>query len=162
MPPCCNVVLRWRLAAQALTSDQKQAMNRTHLSLIIAGFLTVPTPLMAGDTSPDKLGYPTQVALSQVDNRWIYRHFPTGLRLYVYDLDEPGKSNCTLSCSAAWPPVEAPADAVAVGHWTPIARPDSSRRQWAYKGRPVYVRYHDSIEKPSGDGRDGVWHFLEP
>ena len=115
----------------------------------------------AGTTPPAKSEHPGEVALIQEGNNWAYKHFPTNLRLYIYDKDQPGKSLCNNDCSYAWPPVIAHEDAKPMGDWT-IVRRDDGRSQWAYKGRPVYVRFHDSPETPTGDGVDGAWHFLEP
>ena len=53
------------------------------------------------------------------------------------------------------------ADKNNVGSWTIIKRDDGTR-QWAYKGQPVYTLFHDNVEKPIGNGVEGVWHFLEP
>ena len=114
-----------------------------------------------GATPPTNLEHPGQVALMESAAGWYYVHFPTSLRLYVFDLDTDGKSTCNFGCSSAWPPLLAPDDAESIGHWTVLVREDG-RKQWAYKDRPVYLRYHDSPSKPTGDGVDGVWHFLEP
>ncbi len=87
------------------------------------------------------------------------RHFPTRLRLYTYDGDRPGVSMCYAPCSGAWPPVRAPDGAEQIGDWTVVPRTDGSP-QWAYRGKPVYVRYHDHPDTPVGDGMDGVWRII--
>jgi predicted lipoprotein with Yx(FWY)xxD motif len=66
----------------------------------------------------------------------------TGRALYFYDKDEDGVSKCVGQCVTAWPPLTPAADAKEGGGWTIITRPDGGR-QWAYKGRPVYVFYRD-------------------
>ena len=128
-------------------------------ALIACG--TLPLAVTAATTAPDKLEHPGQVALMQDEKGWNYVHFPTSLRLYVYDKDVEGKIACVSECSYQWPPIVAPSDATPLGDWTLVQR-DDGRRQWAYKGRPIYVRYHDSPGAPSGNGFDGLWHFLEP
>jgi predicted lipoprotein with Yx(FWY)xxD motif len=117
---------------------------------------TGPTPSRVDGAT----GYPGEVALSQEGpNRWVYRRFPGGQRLYVYDRDTDGKSACNFGCDGARPPVYAPPEAQPKGLWTVIVRSDGTR-QWAYKGHPVYSYYHDDPETPSGDGEGGVWHIL--
>jgi predicted lipoprotein with Yx(FWY)xxD motif len=112
--------------------------------------------------TPEKIEHPAEVALVQLESSaWRYVQFPSNLRLYVFDGDSPGKSACNVGCEGAWPPLKAPEDAKPVGNWTPFARHDG-RKQWAYKGRPVYIRFHDSPAFATGNGVDGTWHFLEP
>jgi len=119
------------------------------------------SPARSGTTAPDKLEHPGEVALVEGPDGWAYQHFPSNLRLYVFDKDPAGKSTCNVGCSEAWPPLIAPDDAPLVGDWTKVVREDG-RKQWAYKGHPVYLRYHDSPVVSTGNGVDGVWHFLEP
>jgi predicted lipoprotein with Yx(FWY)xxD motif len=138
----------------------KMAVGLLGLALTLAGGATkaqtVPTPT-GSDTG---MGYPEEVALSQEgDKGWVYRRFPGGKRLYVYDRDKDGQSLCNKDCEGARTPVYAKPDAQPKGLWTVIARYDGTR-QWAYKGRPVYTLYHDDPSAPSGDGEGGVWHIL--
>jgi predicted lipoprotein with Yx(FWY)xxD motif len=123
-------------------------------------------PALVGAAVPaaaqDKLEHPGVVALSEESGGRLYRHFPTSLRLYVYDKDSPGLSACNAGCSSAWPPLIAEeGSAKRIGDWTQFKREDG-RQQWAYKSRPVYLRYHDTPDAPQGDGVDGVWHLLKP
>lgn len=112
--------------------------------------------------APEHLEHPGEVALHEAaPGLWRYRTFPALMPLYVYDQDSPGQSNCYRGCKAAWPPVKAREDAEPVGDWTIIIRSDKLR-QWAYKGRPVYLRYHDRVGAPLGDGEEGEWHLLQP
>jgi predicted lipoprotein with Yx(FWY)xxD motif len=81
-----------------------------------------------------------------------------GMTLYQLDKDEPGKSNCYDKCAANWPPFAAPADAMAEGDWSVVARTDGSK-MWAYKGHPLYLWIKDT--KPgdtTGEGVANVWH----
>ena len=116
----------------------------------------------AAELQPEQTAHPGTVALVQYGDDWVYVHAETSLRLYVFDEDPPGKSTCNAGCAAAWPPLfidreDAPET---LGFWSIIKR-DDGRRQWAYKDRPVYLRYHDSLQKPVGLGYEG-WNFLEP
>lgn len=138
-------------------------MRVASAALFTCALLCWTTGVVSGaEKAPVKLQHPAEAALIEDPaHGWIYRHFPTGLRLYVFDGDSAGKSKCNLGCDTAWPPLIAPADAKTTGDWTPLVR-DDGRKQWAYKGRPVYTRIHDSPAKPSGDGVEGAWHLLEP
>ena len=85
-----------------------------------------------------------------------------GMTLYTFDRDPLGKSACNAQCAANWPPLVAPAGARPAGDYTILAR-DDGRRQWAYKGKPLYVRSKD--EKPgdqSGEAFDNVWRVARP
>jgi predicted lipoprotein with Yx(FWY)xxD motif len=109
----------------------------------------------------ENLPYPAEVSLIHRRTGWLFRASPSNLRLYTYDRDSPGKSACNGACSATWPPLLAPAGATPLGDWTVVTR-DDGRQQWAYKGHPAYIRQNDSVNKPTGDGIDGAWHFLKP
>lgn len=135
-------------------------MRTSRLALIACVLLVIPLRPATG-AEPAKKDHPGEVALSDIGGDWVYRHFPSALRLYVFDGDKPGQLGCRIECASAWPPVVAPDNAKSVGDWTTIVR-DDGRKQWAYKVRPAYVRYHDTPETPTGDGVDGVWHLLIP
>ena len=106
--------------------------------------------------------HPGSVALHEsAPGKWVYRTFPSLMPLYVYDGDSLGVSNCYKGCSGVWPPLKVDADAVEVGNWKILMRTDG-RRQWVYKGRPVYLRYHDDPANPVGDGEEGKWHLIQP
>jgi len=88
------------------------------------------------------------------------RHFPSRLRFYTYDRDTPGVSQCFDGCASAWPPVRNVENSPPVGEWTLVQRKDGPP-QWAYRGAPLYFKYHDQPDAPAGDGHDGVWHILK-
>ncbi len=88
-----------------------------------------------------------------------------GMTLYVWDNDltVPGKIQCVGVCVMSWPPMLAgPAD-TPTGEYTLMVREDG-KKQWAYKGRPLYLWVND--KKPgdrTGDGfRAGTWHLVRP
>jgi len=84
-----------------------------------------------------------------------------GMTLYTFDRDSGGKSACNGPCATNWPPVTAGADAKASGDWTIITRDDGAK-QWAYKGKPVYLWSKDA--KPgdmTGDNFNNVWHVVK-
>lgn len=85
-----------------------------------------------------------------------------GRSLYTFDKDQSGKSECTLLCAVAWPPLVAPVSAKAFGQWTVTTRP-SGVMQWVYKGSPLYTYRFDSKRGDiRGDGAEGVWHLARP
>lgn len=90
---------------------------------------------------------------------------PAGMSLYWWDNDltVPGKIMCTGPCTLTWPPFFAADDARTAGDYAIITREDG-KKQWAYKGRPLYRWLND--QKPgdrTGDGfRGGTWHLAKP
>jgi predicted lipoprotein with Yx(FWY)xxD motif len=85
-----------------------------------------------------------------------------GMTLYIFDKDEPNKTNCYDQCAVNWPPLMAGDGAMAEGDWTIVDRTDGTK-MWAYKGKPVYLWIKDT--KPgdiTGDGVGGVWHLATP
>jgi predicted lipoprotein with Yx(FWY)xxD motif len=150
-----------------VTFSKEQVMRNLIHALIPCTFIFLTTGgATLAASSPTHLDHPEAVALNAIPGGgFTYRQFPTNLPLYHYDGDKPGKSNCNEGCSSAWPPLlVSEASKRVVGDWTIVKRNDG-REQWAYKGRPIYTRFHDSIDTPSGDGVDGPagkWRLLEP
>ena len=89
--------------------------------------------LRVGDTG-DPLGRSECTDAKTTVNSGFMSPYPPGLQLP--DLDS------RLSCTQAWPPVLAAADAKAVGKWTLIKR-DDGRKQWAYEGHALYTSILD-------------------
>ncbi len=88
----------------------------------------------------------------------------TGMTLYTFDKDASGsgKSACNGPCAANWPPLMAAPDAKPGGDYTIVTRDDGGR-QWAHKGKPLYLWVKDA--KPgdrTGDGFNNVWHVARP
>ncbi|HEX5126930.1 MAG TPA: hypothetical protein VFW00_09325 [Rhodocyclaceae bacterium] len=87
-----------------------------------------------------------------------------GMTLYTYDKDTAGsnKSVCNGPCAINWPPLMAKDTDQPVGDWTTITR-DDGKKQWSYKGRPIYGWIKDT--KPgdkTGEGVGGAWHVAKP
>lgn len=82
----------------------------------------------------DPLGESTCTGTKTTVNSGFMSPYPPGLILP--DLDS------RLSCTQAWPPVIAPAEAQPIGKWTLIRRQDG-RKQWAYDGQPLYTSILD-------------------
>ena len=86
---------------------------------------------------------------------------PAGMTLYTFDRDAAGsgKSACNGPCAALWPALMVSGDAKATGDWSIVTRDDGAR-QWAYKGKALYLWSKD--QKPgdkTGDGFNKVWHI---
>jgi len=86
-----------------------------------------------------------------------------GMTLYTFDNDVPGsgKSKCNGPCAALWPPALAAADAKPEGDLTIVTRDDGAK-QWAYKGKPIYL--YSADKKPgdaTGDNFKDVWHVIK-
>ena len=78
------------------------------------------------------------------------------------DMADSGKSVCNGDCAAKWPPLMAAASDKASGNYSIVTRDDGSK-QWAYKGKPLYLWFKD--QKPgdmTGDGVNNVWHTAKP
>jgi len=87
-----------------------------------------------------------------------------GMTLYTFDKDEAGKgkSVCNGPCATNWPPLTASGEAKATGDYSIIARDDGAK-QWAYKGKPLYLWAKDQkAGDKTGDGFNGVWHTAKP
>lgn len=89
---------------------------------------------------------------------------PNGMTLYTFDRDAAGsgKSVCNGPCAANWPPLTAADAATTSGDYSVITR-DDGKKQWAYKGKPLYFWAKDS--KPgdrTGDGFNKVWQLARP
>lgn len=87
-----------------------------------------------------------------------------GMTVYTFDKDVAGsgKSTCNGPCLTAWPAVMAEPDAKPEGDMSIVTRDDGTK-QWAYKGKPVYLYASDT--KPGdmkGDNFRGVWHVIKP
>jgi predicted lipoprotein with Yx(FWY)xxD motif len=85
-----------------------------------------------------------------------------GMTLYTFDKDPvgSGKSVCNDKCAVNWPPLKAAAQDKPGGDFTIVTRDDGSK-QWAYKGKPLYLWVKD--QKPgdtSGDGVNNVWRAV--
>jgi predicted lipoprotein with Yx(FWY)xxD motif len=87
----------------------------------------------------------------------------SGMTLYTFDNDAAGsgKSKCNGPCAALWPPAMAAADAKPEGDMTIITRDDGTK-QWAYKGKPVYLYSADKkAGDMTGDKFKDVWHVIK-
>lgn len=87
-----------------------------------------------------------------------------GMTLYTFDRDEAGsgKSVCNGPCATNWPPLMAADADKSMGDYTVVTR-DDGKKQWAYKGKPLYFWVRDA--KPgdkTGEGFNNVWRLARP
>ncbi|MDB5872077.1 MAG: hypothetical protein JWQ07_1519 [Ramlibacter sp.] len=85
-----------------------------------------------------------------------------GITVYTFDRDaaNSGKSACNGDCAVKWPPLLATASDGPRGDYTIVMR-DDGRRQWAYRGKPLYTWPED--QEPGdkyGDNYLKVWHVV--
>jgi predicted lipoprotein with Yx(FWY)xxD motif len=131
------------------------------LWIILASLVTVVASGEPPKQATIKLEHPGDTALSEEKpGVYVYKSFPRLTRLYVNEKDLPGKSVCDAGCSSAWPPLRVSSSETSrVGDWTVIVRADGSK-QWAYKDKPVYTRYHDM--DPDAETAQEGFHLLVP
>lgn len=84
-----------------------------------------------------------------------------GVTLYVYDNDAPNTSSCYGQCATFWPPLIANDSSKETGEFSIVER-RNGERQWAYKGRPLYLWVGDlEPGDTTGDGIDDAWHVVK-
>jgi predicted lipoprotein with Yx(FWY)xxD motif len=86
-----------------------------------------------------------------------------GMTLYTFDRDvtASGKSVCVGDCAVKWPPELAGSSDQPTGDYSIITRANGER-QWAYKGKPLYIWPED--QEPGdkyGDNYNKVWHIVK-
>ena len=89
---------------------------------------------------------------------------PTGMTLYTFDRDAAGsgKSACNGPCATNWPPLMVADNAKPIGAYTIVMR-DDGKKQWAYKGSPLYYWAKDTkTGDKTGDGVNNVWKVARP
>ncbi|MDF6436423.1 hypothetical protein NMT52_26135, partial [Escherichia coli] len=68
-----------------------------------------------------------------------------GMALYPFDRDATaGKSACNGKCADNWPPLAANDADKPSGDYTIITR-DDGKKQWAYRGKPLYLWTKDKM-----------------
>jgi predicted lipoprotein with Yx(FWY)xxD motif len=88
----------------------------------------------------------------------------SGMTLYTFDRDTAGggKSACNGPCATNWPPLVVIGNAQPVEAYTIVVR-DDGRKQWAYKGKPLYFWAKDTkVGETGGDNVNNVWHIAKP
>lgn len=119
------------------------------LSLMLAGFVLAACATI--ETAPAKVADGVLTGSN-------------GMTLYTFDKDaaDSGKSVCNGPCATNWPPLMAADADKADGSYSIITR-DDGKKQWAYKGKPLYFWIKD--QKPgdkTGEGVNNVWRTAKP
>lgn len=86
-----------------------------------------------------------------------------GRGVYTYDGDKvANETTCFAQCRLLWPPVYADDEAMPKGSFTIFVRKDDGKRQWAFKGKPLY-RWVSDLKRgdAGGDGVAGVWRLVK-
>ena len=118
---------------------------------------SIAAVIMTGCASMDTAQAPAKVSDGMLTDS-------AGMTLYTFDKDSAGsgKSACNGPCATNWPPMMAQEGAKASGDYSIVTR-DDGKKQWAYKGKPLYTWAKD--QKPgdkTGDGVNNVWHIAKP
>jgi len=87
-----------------------------------------------------------------------------GIPLYTFDKNNygGGTSACNGQCAINWPPLLVADGEAAAGDYSIFKREDG-RKQWAFKGRPLYFWSKD--QQPgdrTGDGFNKLWRVARP
>ena len=86
-----------------------------------------------------------------------------GRGVYTYDGDKVANdTTCFAQCRLLWPPMYAEDEAMPKGSFTIFVRKDDGKRQWAFKGKPLY-RWVSDLKRgdAGGDGVAGVWRLVK-
>jgi predicted lipoprotein with Yx(FWY)xxD motif len=93
----------------------------------------------------------------------------TGLTLYWFAKDTPGRSHCTGSCASYWPPVMGSATAAAgtsLPHGFGTIKRANGKRQASYDGHPLYTYTGDTaagqINGNDLNASGGLWWAVTP
>ncbi len=126
--------------------------RKTSLAMLALSFLFSACAGMGSTT-----GGPVRISEDMLIGR-------SGMTLYTFDKDVTGngKSVCNGPCATNWPPLLVTDGESAGSDYSVILR-DDGRKQWAFKGKPLYYWVKD--QKPgdkTGDGFNSVWHVAKP
>ena len=163
-------------------------MSRFSLFALVAALLLVVAACgdddVAEDTAPDDVADDTDVDEEAADEEAADEEISEGVEvaladsdlgeilvdgegmtLYLFDVDEPGESNCYDDCEVNWPPLvtdgePTAADGVDEGLIGTAERDDGST-QVTYDGHPLYYWVGD--EEPgdvAGQAVEDVWWVL--
>jgi predicted lipoprotein with Yx(FWY)xxD motif len=138
-----------------------QGIHRQEIPMRKLTLATAAVLLAACSTFEGMMGAGTPAPTRTVDGVLTNT---AGMSLYTFDRDVAGsgKSVCNGQCAALWPPLMAAADSASAGDYAIVTRDDGSK-QWAYKGKPLYLWVKDT--KPgdrTGDGVNNVWRLARP
>ena len=129
------------------------------------GIAAAATPVSAQQTGDNAAGATVNVGDSSLGQILVDAN---GMTLYLFDNDEPGKSNCDAACLRRWPPLLADAGAQPVGGSGVSAtlgtiQRDDGTTQVTANDMPLYYWFED--KQPGdvlGQAVGDVWWVLAP
>jgi predicted lipoprotein with Yx(FWY)xxD motif len=112
-------------------------------------------------TSIENDPIPAEVSLMKSGGQYYFQN-DQGNSFYTFDEDEKNKSRCVGACAKSWAPVTGGGAAKPIGDWTLATRPDG-KKQWAYKGHPIYTNAAENAGGAAPDlSTETHWHKLVP
>lgn len=113
------------------------------------------SPVVRVPVGPAPRKPPEFLVIPSINGRLLVTH--KNYSVYMWDGDDPGKSNCVGNCLDEWSPVLAPETAVAQGEWSVVVR-SPGVLQWAFRKSPLYT-YNKDPRTQSLVGSDVPgWH----
>ena len=141
-----------KIAKQALTQDYVREEMPPGFQVVIAEFegpvfadangktlYDWPLRDLRNGPAGEQRGKPTCTDTKYTTNAGLMSPYPGGMTLPEVETRP--------TCVQAWPPVYAGDDAMPVGKWTVVERPDG-KKQWAYEGLALYI---SALDKQLGD-----------
>ena len=134
----------------------KRSMKFAVLAVVVVSFLSAGIALAEHHA----------VKVAKKDGVGSFLTNITGMTLYTFKKDQPGKSACEGECVAKWPVyyVEkvAAKDGLKDGDFGTITRADG-KKQTTYKGMPLYFFGGDKTAgDTNGQGVKEVWYVANP
>jgi predicted lipoprotein with Yx(FWY)xxD motif len=135
------------------------------LLLVAPGIAAAATPVAAQQSGDSAAGATVNVGDSSLGQILVDAK---GMTLYMFDKDEPGKSNCDAACLRRWPPLLAEGGAQPVGGAGVSAtlgtiQRDDGTAQITANNMPLYYWFED--KQPGdvlGQAVGDVWWVLAP
>jgi len=136
--------------------DRLIMIKRYLLLLVVLGMVVA-----GGAAAQDEMA--STVALGGTDELGPFLTDGAGMTLYVFAHDEPGMSNCSGDCAAAWPPLtveegENPSAGPGVAGVLGVIAREDGLRQVTFNGWPLYYWKDDmAAGDTTGQGVNDVW-----
>ena len=133
--------------------------------LMAPGIAAAATPVSAQQSGDNAAGAAVNVGDSSLGQILVDAN---GMTLYIFDNDEPGKSNCDAACLRRWPPLLADAGTQPVGGSGVSAtlgtiQRDDGTTQVTANNMPLYYWFEDKQPGDTlGQAVGDVWWVLAP
>lgn len=135
------------------------------LLLLVPGIAAAATPVSTRQSGDNAAGAAVNVGDSSLGQILVDAN---GMTLYLFDNDEPGKSNCDAACLRRWPPLLADAGTQPVGGSGVSAtlgtiQRDDGTTQVTANNMPLYYWFEDKQAGDTlGQAVGDVWWVLAP